>query len=108
MNALDELLKNIDYSAFGYTAGLRIADDATAELAQLRADLDEANENLLSMVNQYCCRTVRKDGTPLTYSHDFMSAGEQAFEYLVQHGLAKWCENGVDIYDLRFPSVHKG
>jgi hypothetical protein len=71
----------------------------------LKAQLDEAHENLVSMVGQYCVRTVKKTGMPDTYTHMFMSTGEQAFEYLVDHGLAKWCENGIDIYDLKWPSM---
>lgn len=77
-------------------------DKAVNQFVALKARLAEADENLLSMVNQYCAKTVRPDGTPETYSHDFMSTGEAAFEYLVEKGLAKWCENGVDIYDLKF------
>lgn len=82
------------------------AEKYEKQLARLRTELDEIREHLLSMINQYCCRTVKKTGMPDTYSHDFMSAGECAFEYLVSHGLAKWCKNGVDIYDLKFPSAH--
>jgi hypothetical protein len=63
----------------------------------------EADGHLLDMVAQYTEKTVRKVGTPETYSHDFMSAGEGAFEYLVENGLAKLCENGVDIFDLKWP-----
>jgi hypothetical protein len=98
--ALDEL---IEYTkSFDDYATSGLGDKASAELASLKARLAEADENLLSMVNQYCAKTVRPDGTPETYSHDFMSTGEAAFEYLVEKGLAKWCENGVDIYDLKF------
>lgn len=124
MRALEKLLKFLDGFLFGdeWEDIVRtMCKEAKAEYAQLCLDrgeltfrrkqfleisdqLDEANENLLSMVNQYCSRTVRPDGTPVCYSHFFMSTGEAAFEYLVDHGLAKWCENDVDIYDLRFPS----
>jgi hypothetical protein len=58
----------------------------------------EVEDLLIDMVKQYCVNTVKPDGTADTYSHDFMSAGEGAFEYLVTHGLAKYCDNGVDIY----------
>jgi hypothetical protein len=75
------------------------------EVNKLRATLAQANENLIEMVSQYCNDGV---SNPVTYSHSFMSAGESAFEYLVSHGLAKWCENGVDIYDLKWPSAEDG
>jgi len=110
-SALTELLDIADWEfeqedQQWYYEGMGNPKKAAAELAQLRADLDEAHENLLSMVNQYCCRTTRPSGTPETYSHDFMSTGEEAFDYLVRKGLAKWCVNGVDIFDLQFPSSH--
>lgn len=46
MSALDKLLENVDYSAFGYTQGLRIAKEADEELAQLRADNTLLQKNL--------------------------------------------------------------
>ena len=81
-----------------------LAFRAVKELAALRAALAEANENLVSMVNQYCCKRIKPTGLPDTYSHDFMATGEQAFEYLVSRDLAEWCENGVDICNLKWPS----
>jgi len=61
---------------------------------QLRKDLAECQEFLVEMVNQYC-RNYSDE--PTTYSHDFMSTGEAVFDYLVNHGLADWAENGIDI-----------
>jgi hypothetical protein len=61
---------------------------------QLRKDLVECQELLVEMVNQYCRRDYSDEPT---YSHDFMSTGEAVFEYLVNHGLADWALNGVDI-----------
>jgi septal ring factor EnvC (AmiA/AmiB activator) len=84
---IDEKNELLDQLAAAQQEGYRL----TQKLAQTQIDLAEANENLLAMVNQYCARTVRKTGTPETYSHDFMSTGEAAFEYLVDHGLAMWC-----------------
>ena len=57
--------------------------------------------SLVGMVQQYC--GYRDDINPdATYHHDFMSAGENAFAYLLEHNLATLAENGVDI---RFPEV---
>ena len=61
---------------------------------QLRRDLVECQELLVDMVNQYC---RNHSDEPTTYSHDFMSTGEAVFDYLVNHGLADWAENGIDI-----------
>jgi hypothetical protein len=60
---------------------------------QLRKDLVECQELLVEMVNQYC---RNHSDEPTTYSHDFMSTGEAVFDYLVNHGLADWAENGVE------------
>lgn len=75
------------------------------ECATLRTSLDNAQDLLLDMVNQYCANTVRKSGMPETYSHSFMSTGEEVFAYLVDHRLAKWCENGVDICELKWSKM---
>lgn len=90
-----------------------MVDASKKQLTNLRSDLEaaqsrlkDADENLLSMVNQYCANKFDEKGVPIRYSHDFMSTGEAAFEYLTDHGLAKWAENGVDIYDLKFPSAN--
>lgn len=114
MSAIDKLIDELD--SYHYlddgSIGANLTYEARAEYNALIAErdalkktLDEAHENLLSMVNQYCLRTVKKTGEKDTYSHDFMSTGEEAFEYLVSHGLAKWCDNGVDIFDLKWPSA---
>jgi phage host-nuclease inhibitor protein Gam len=65
-----------------------------ADRASLRAELAECQELLVEMVNQYC---RNNSDEPTTYSHDFMSTGEAVFEYLVNHGLAEWDLNGIDI-----------
>ena len=54
----------------------------------------ECQELLVEMVNQYC---RNHSDEPTTYSHDFMSTGEAVFDYLVNHGLADWALNGIDI-----------
>ena len=78
------------------------ADDVirAAEFAQLNNlyiktfhMLDECEENLIEMVEQYC----RNNSEENEFRHDFMSAGECTFEYLVKRGLAEYTENGVDI-----------
>ena len=64
------------------------------EIARLTAALEEANSALISMVYQYCYRPLDANKEPAIdiYQHDFMSAGEEAFAYLVEHGLAKWTD----------------
>lgn len=54
-----------------------------------------AESALISMVQQYCYRPLDADGEPAEeiYQHDFMSAGEEAFAYLVEHGLARWTDD---------------
>ena len=59
--------------------------------------LDDCEDNLKSMVEQYC-RTTSVTNSDATFSHDYMGAGECTFEYLVKHGIANWCGNGIDIY----------
>jgi hypothetical protein len=65
---------------------------AGIERAEARAEAAESA--LISMVNQYCYRPLDANKEPSVdiYQHDFMSAGEEAFAYLVEHGLAKWTD----------------
>lgn len=64
----------------------------------LTTNLLACESALISMVKQYCYRPkYQEDGKPEVYSHDFISAGEEAFRYLVENGLAEYTENGVDI-----------
>jgi hypothetical protein len=65
--------------------------------------VDDVLRLLLDMVNQYCVGRLDGDGRAVVYRHSFMSTGEEVFDYLVEHGLATRCENGVDIRDLRYP-----
>jgi hypothetical protein len=44
MSALDKLLANVDYSAFGYTKGLEIAKQVATELTRLQAIEKAARE----------------------------------------------------------------
>ncbi len=60
--------------------------------------LQACESALVGMVKQYCFRQkYQEDGNPEVYCHDFMSACEEAFRYLVENGLAEYTENGVDI-----------
>ena len=54
----------------------------------------QAESALISMVQQYCYRPldINKEPAINVYQHDFMSAGEEAFRYLVEHGLAQWTD----------------
>lgn len=71
------------------------------ENARLQDRLVACEASLVGMVQQYC--GYRDDINPdATYHHDFMSAGENAFRYLLAHHIATLADNGVDI---RFPEV---
>jgi len=60
--------------------------------------LQTCESALIAMVKQYCFRPKhQEDGKPEVYCHDFMSAGEEAFRYLVENGLAEYVDNGMDI-----------
>ena len=115
MSALDGLIETYEMRTGNTTRAAR------EELTQLRAELekranqidilcaalaakteavDDANNLIVELVNQACIKTVKKTGTTDIWIHSFMSTYEGAFEYLVKNGLAKYCENGVDICDL--------
>ena len=100
-NRIDELEKN-DGAFYASIERISKADDVirAAEFAQLNNLyiktfhlLEECEDNLKSMVEQYC----RYNQEENRFGHDFMSAGECTFEYLVARGLAEYTENGVDI-----------
>jgi len=66
---------------------------ALEEIEQLQNKISECESALLSMVTQYLYTPLSpKTLEPMenTYTHDFMSAGEEVFAYLVEHGLAEW------------------
>ncbi len=69
------------------------------ELIATKKTLADANYVLIKIIKQYVPHT--KD----SYEHDFMNAGEEAFDYLVSQGLATYCENG---YDIMFLEVKNG
>ena len=61
----------------------------TARIAELEADKERLNScesALISMVNQFF---YSKAGENI-FRHSFMSAEEEAAEYLVEHGIARW------------------
>ena len=60
-----------------------------ARIAELEADKERLNScesALISMVNQFF---YSKAGENI-FRHSFMSAEEEAAEYLVEHGIARW------------------
>jgi len=103
MSALDEVIGRYIYehgnTPVGSKACVELAD-LRARIAELEAEtvslhhvISECEDYLKSMVEQYC----RHSSGENRYCHDFMSAGECTFEYLVARGLAEYTENGVDI-----------
>ncbi len=79
---------------------LKLEISRLAEQSALFIQLKECEQALIGMVAQYCTdgpSAVTGSTREACFSHYFMSAGENAFEYLVKNGLAKWCGNGVDI-----------
>ena len=61
----------------------------TVRIAELEADkelLNSCESALISMVNQFF---YSKAGENI-FRHSFMSAEEEAAEYLVEHGIARW------------------
>ena len=91
MSALDDLL-NMNL-AIGIDEYYFVLEKAKVELVILRKELEEAEDYLLDMVNQYMSH--ERNGK-LTYSHDFMSLGESLFPWLVAHNMADWYEDGID------------
>ena len=71
----------------------------------LAARLESAESALISMVQQYCYRPLDANMNPATdvYHHDFMSAGEEAFQYLVKYGLAKWTDDDNHLIIIQLP-----
>ena len=70
--------------------------------------LSECESALKSMVQQYCYRPLdskTKEPCEEVYQHDFMSAGEEAFRYLVENHLAEWTDG--DKYAIGFTEVAK-
>ena len=110
-NQIDEL-KKYDNAVYASIDRISKADDVirATEFAQLNNlymktfhRLEECEDNLKSMVEQYC----RYNEDEHIFGHDFMSAGECAFEYLVANGFAEYAENGVDIRMPKHPVVIK-
>ena len=58
----------------------------------------ECESALISMVQQYCYRPIDSNNEPAVdiYQHDFMSAGEEAFAYLVKYSLGRWTNEHKD------------
>ena len=108
MSALDELIlddllvieseTHDDYPGLVHRAAKEL-EDLRKEIVSLHHVLSECEDNLKSMVEQYCRghNFNQNDSSKYEYAHEFMSAGECTFEYLVARGLAEYLENGVDI-----------
>jgi len=65
-------------------------------IAELKAKITTCESALISMVQQYLYRPLdptTNEPADNIYQHDFMSAGEEAFAYLVEHGLAEWTDD---------------
>jgi len=76
---------------------------AQSENARLREELYAYQSALKSMVNQYLYRPLdlkTREPCEDVYQHDFMSAGEEACDYLVRYGLAVWTDD--DKYAIKF------
>lgn len=66
-----------------YIGGL---ESKVAELEEDKERLNSCESALISMVNQFF---YSKAGENI-FRHSFMSAEEEAAEYLVEHGIARW------------------
>ena len=82
-----------DYAAYCKPDGESLRNEARNNLetyiAELEADKERLNScesALISMVNQFF---YSKAGENI-FRHSFMSAEEEAAEYLVEHGIARW------------------
>ena len=64
----------------------RNLEDYIAELEADKERLNSCESALISMVNQFF---YSKAGENI-FRHSFMSAEEEAAEYLVEHGIARW------------------
>lgn len=71
-----------------YKAAIDQLSTVTAERDRANERIAKADQALIGMVEQYLHWGNRDDGTPF-YHHSFMSAGEYAFYYLEENGLAK-------------------
>lgn len=82
------------------SCGEELEIDSPNNFENLRARLRDAESALIGMVEQYCHIQLAagSDWMPELYGHAFMSAGEEAFRYLVNAGLAKW----VDAEKIKF------
>ncbi len=81
--------------ASGTIVTVELSDGFKKRLDEIRIEfadaLGECESALISMVQQYCDER-EYDGATI-YGHRFMSAGEEAFAYLVGRGLAKWIDD---------------
>jgi hypothetical protein len=80
-----------------YSKTLDIMTIQEAALSALQERITDCQECLVSMIEQYCATDDN------SYSHDFMSAGESAFDYLLKYKLADYAPNGCDIVFIPTP-----
>lgn len=97
-NLIEEVLGN-KVNAPDYYALKGEVERLRVENIRLKERLAFCEECLIAMVEQYCgdYNGLNYDDIPTRFTHDYMSAGEMTFSYLVKHGLAQLDENGVDI-----------
>lgn len=80
-----------------------IIDSAAEEIAAQKEKNYELLSALKSMVRQYCFTGETDDSDNPYYSHDFMSAGEEAIDLLLRLGVVQHdkLENFLFVEDLR-------
>ena len=88
--------ESINFMDFPESSISKLFDEIERLEKTVPLDLRAAESALISMVQQYCYRPLDVNREPAVnvYQHDFMSAGEEAFAYLVEHGLAQWTDDG--------------
>ncbi len=82
---------------------MRLVDIFKSRAERAEEELCACQSALKSMVNQYLYRPLdlkTKEPCEDVYQHDFMSAGEEACDYLVRYGLAVWTDG--DKYAIKF------
>jgi len=123
--------KDLDYVKVSTSVARDMAHElqtSRAQIGNLRNELEEDEKNtkdniaqladnclrimacesaLISMVQQYCYidKEYDKSGYGGYYTHDYMSAGEEAFRYLIKYNLAKKHKHNKSI--IYFVEEHK-
>ncbi len=87
--ALQDVITELEREQAKLALTQKILTEIKSELAAATARAKTCEDALISMVQQYCRYSDEED----KYSHDFMSASEEAFSYLVGNGLARWTDD---------------